>query len=132
MIAALMSWSWFPTPAFMARIAALCALIHSLVAIGILAQQLIALTRAHIHPWILSAPRSCSISSLGRSSPQIPIPMRFQVQATVPIRAQTTTQALVRVRMQGQARFQDRQPSQSMPILAQEVAGVTFHGKYQQ
>jgi hypothetical protein len=45
-----MSWSWFPTPAFTARIAALCALIHSLVAIGIAAQQLIALTRAHIHP----------------------------------------------------------------------------------
>ena len=50
LVAALMSWSWFPVPAFSAKIAALCALIHSLVAIGIAAQQLIALTRAHIHP----------------------------------------------------------------------------------
>lgn len=45
-----MSWNWFPVPAFTGRIAALCALIHSVVAIGIAAQQLIALTRAQIHP----------------------------------------------------------------------------------
>ena len=45
-----MSWNWFPVPAFTARIAALCALIHSVVAIGIATQQLIALTRAQIHP----------------------------------------------------------------------------------
>jgi hypothetical protein len=45
-----MSWNWFPVPAFTAKIAALSALIHSLVAIGIAAQQLIALTRAQIHP----------------------------------------------------------------------------------
>ncbi|KAL6174347.1 hypothetical protein ACJQWK_00478 [Exserohilum turcicum] len=50
LVATLMSWSWFPVPAFTAKIAALCALIHSLVAIGIASQQLIALTRAHIHP----------------------------------------------------------------------------------
>ena len=50
LIASLLSWSWFPVPAFTVKIAALCALIHSLVAIGIAAQQLIALTRAHIHP----------------------------------------------------------------------------------
>jgi hypothetical protein len=45
-----MSWNWFPVSAFTAIIAALCALIHSVVAIGITAQQLIALTRAQIHP----------------------------------------------------------------------------------
>lgn len=50
LIAALMSWNWFPVPAFTGKIAALCALIHSIVAIGIAAQQLIALTRAQIHP----------------------------------------------------------------------------------
>ncbi|KAH6614306.1 hypothetical protein C7974DRAFT_404857 [Boeremia exigua] len=50
LIASLMSWDWFPVPAVTARIAALCALIHSVVAVGIAAQQLIALTRAHIHP----------------------------------------------------------------------------------
>ncbi|KAH6637555.1 hypothetical protein C7974DRAFT_143517 [Boeremia exigua] len=50
LIASLMSWNWFPVPPFTARIAALCALIHSVVAIGIASQQLIALTRAQIHP----------------------------------------------------------------------------------
>jgi hypothetical protein len=50
LIASLMSWNWFPVPALIARIAALCAMIHSVGAIGIAAQQLIALTRAYIHP----------------------------------------------------------------------------------
>jgi hypothetical protein len=36
--------------AFIARIAALCTLIHMVVAIGITALQLIALARVHIHP----------------------------------------------------------------------------------
>jgi hypothetical protein len=76
-----MSWNWFPVPVLTARIAAMCALIHSVVAIGIAAQQLIALTRANIHPkrteimqYILFGyvlpPGSCAESSVtqGRQS----------------------------------------------------------------
>lgn len=50
LIATLFSWSWLPVPAYTAKVVGLSALIHSLVAIGIAAQQLVALTRAHIHP----------------------------------------------------------------------------------
>ncbi|KUJ11668.1 uncharacterized protein LY89DRAFT_688845 [Mollisia scopiformis] len=48
-VASLLSWSWFPVPPYTAKIALLCALVHSLLAVGIAGQQSIALGRASLH-----------------------------------------------------------------------------------
>ncbi|KAF2807370.1 uncharacterized protein BDZ99DRAFT_573208 [Mytilinidion resinicola] len=71
LIATLLSWTWLPIPAYTAKIVALCALIHSLVAIGIAAQQLIALTRAHIHPHRTQVMQYILFGSI--ANPQSPI-----------------------------------------------------------
>ncbi|KAF8859297.1 hypothetical protein BDZ45DRAFT_801803 [Acephala macrosclerotiorum] len=50
LVASLLSWSWFPIPPYTAKVAMLYALVSALLALGISAQQSIALGRANLHP----------------------------------------------------------------------------------
>ncbi|KAK4504328.1 hypothetical protein PRZ48_005244 [Zasmidium cellare] len=50
LVAALLSWQWFPVPAWTVKVAMLCALLHSLIGLGIACQQSIALNRVSVHP----------------------------------------------------------------------------------
>ncbi|KAF2168444.1 hypothetical protein M409DRAFT_21193 [Zasmidium cellare ATCC 36951] len=50
LVAALLSWQWFPIPAWTCKVAMLCALLHCLIGRGIACQQSIALNRVTIHP----------------------------------------------------------------------------------
>ena len=50
LVASLLSWSWFPSPPYTAKIAMLCALLHSLLGLGIASQQSVALSRMSLPP----------------------------------------------------------------------------------
>jgi hypothetical protein len=50
LIGSLLSWNWLPIPAYSAKAAMLCALLHSLVGLGIATQQSVALSRVSLHP----------------------------------------------------------------------------------
>ena len=66
LVAALLSWDWFPTPAYTAKIGALCALVHSLMGLGIASQQSVALSRASLHPERTRLVRSLFLGSPGK------------------------------------------------------------------
>ncbi|CAG9986743.1 unnamed protein product [Clonostachys byssicola] len=48
--AGLLSWNWFPVPPYTAKVCILCSLLHSLIGVGVATQQMLALSRAEIHP----------------------------------------------------------------------------------
>lgn len=44
----LMSWNWFPIPPYPAKVAVLCSLIHSLMAVAIATEQMVAMGRVSV------------------------------------------------------------------------------------